>query len=568
MQPFCSRAHLSRLDLVIHVLLGVLLLAPTAGKASEDDLKTVPFPDISHLEARVAAQIREMESMWRPVMENPNASVIEKTEAYGELGMLYHAYQLEAPARVCYQNAERLAPHEFRWPYLRGVLEQQAGRLEQADHDYQRALERQPTWVPALIRLAQIRLAQNRLTEAETLLQKALQKSPNSAAALAARGEVALAGRRFKDAVTYLNSALRAAPSANRLHYPLSIAYRGLGELELAKQHLAQRGEVGVKPTDPLVDGLSERLRGERIHLLRGQRAFRAGRYPEAVQAFTKAVEAEPESARARINLGSALALNGDRKRAVTELETALRLAPKNVTAHYNLGRLLALNGDLHGAIDHLRTVAALRPGDHQALLELARVLRRAGKLDEALTRFSQVIDLAPLNGTARFEEAVVLVEAGRYASARQKLEKAHQLIPDDERLAHGLARLLAGSPDLEQRDGARALLLAQRVFKSQVAPDHAATVAMALAEVGRCDEAVEWQRRALSMGSQSESVAWLSDLVRILRRYEQDRPCRYPVRATAAPPELSNSSQNPSQLHQTGSIKPVVPSHSTPENQ
>ncbi|MHC4067499.1 MAG: tetratricopeptide repeat protein [Planctomycetota bacterium] len=525
------RAHSGPLHLVLGAALVLLLVASARVDATDNGLQPVPFPDLSHLEARVARQLREMEALWRPVLEDLQASAAQRIEAYGELGMLYHAYQLENPARVCYRNAERLAPREFRWPYLLGVLHQQAGRPDQAEQSYRRALEHQPTFVPALIRLAQLRLLQNRLEEAETLLQRALQESPGSVAAVATLGEVALAGRRFEAAVEYLNNALRAVPSANRLHYPLAMAYRGLGKLDMARQHLAQRGEVGLKPKDPLVDGLAERVQGERVHLLRGQRAFRAGRYQEAAQAFAEAVAAQPESVRARINFGSALASSGNRSGAIAQYRTALRLAPENVTAHYNLGHMLALDGVIDGAIDHLRAAITLQPTDQQALLELAQALRRAGELDEAMVHFGRVVELAPMNAAARLEETAVLVQIGRYRLALRKLQEAHQLMPEDGRLAHALARLLGGTPDLGLRDGARALNLAQRVFKARATPGHAETVAMALAEIGRCEAAAEWQRRALAMGSETGPVSWLRELVRTLRHYEQNQPCRYPAR-------------------------------------
>jgi tetratricopeptide (TPR) repeat protein len=507
---------------------------------TKNERQPVPFPDLSHLESQVAQQLREIEALWRPLLQDSGTSTTQLVEAYGELGMLYHAYQLEEPALVCYRNAERLDPHAFRWPYLQGVLHQQAGRLGEADRYYQRSLAQQPTHLPVLIRLARIRLLHNQLEEAETLLLQALQQSPNAPAALALLGEVALTQRRFADAVAYLNRALSAVPGANRLHYLLGMAYRGVGKQELARQHLTQRGDVGVRPEDPLLDALAERIRGERIYLLQGQQAFRVRHYHKAAQAFAKAVEAQPDSARARINLGAALAATGDRSGAMAQYRVALRLAPDNATAHYNMGQLLMMDNAIDEAIDHFQAAVKLQPTDQQAQLQLAQVLRRAGRFDEALVHLDRLLVSAPMHSAARLEEVEILVQTGNYRLALQKLQEGRQLMPEDGGLAHAMARLLGGAPERNLRNGARALQLAQRVFETRPTPGHAETVAMALAEAGRCKEAVKWQRRALRMGSESRPVAWLEDMVRTLGHYEHNRPCRYPASGSAPAPTTS----------------------------
>lgn len=87
---------------------------------------------------------------------------------------------------------------------------------------------------------------------------------------------------------------------------------------------------------------------------------------------------------------------------------------------------------------------------------------------------------------------------------------------------------LLGGSPDLGLRDGART----QRVFEARSTPGHAETVAVALAEIGRCQATAKWQRRALAMSSETGPVSWLQELLQTLYHYEQNQPCRYPTRS------------------------------------
>jgi hypothetical protein len=75
-------------------------------------------------------------------------------------------------------------------------------------------------------------------------------------------------------------------------------------------------------------------------------------------------------------------------------------------------------------------------------------------------------------------------------------------------------------------RDGAMALQLAQMIYQASAAPEHGAVVAMALAELGRCAEAAEWQRRMITLAGQDKTDL-LARLNIDLKRYEQGPPCR-----------------------------------------
>jgi len=68
---------------------------------------------------------------------------------------------------------------------------------------------------------------------------------------LARLGELAVVEKQYQTAVYFLTLALQRLPDANRLHYSLGLAYRGLGDKEKARAHLAKRGSVGVKTPDP-----------------------------------------------------------------------------------------------------------------------------------------------------------------------------------------------------------------------------------------------------------------------------------------------------------------------------
>jgi len=498
--------------------------------APPTELQPVPTPGLEGLEPEVAAQLRDARALLDALLAQPQPSKPELAETYGELGRLYHAYGLVDAALPAYADAAILAPGDARWPYYVGHLQEAAGHLAEAEASYRKTLELRSAFLPALIHLGQVLLAENRPDESEKVLKDALVLDPGAAAAWAALGDVALSRRQFREAAEHFETALAAAPEADRLHHPLGLAYRGLGQMEKAREHLAKAGRVGVRPADPLMDDLAQLRQGEMAHLLRGRVAFRFGRYADAVTEFRQAVEARPESVPARINLGAALVQSGDRNGAIDQFREALKRAPENGTAHYNLGILLAQEKDPAirvEAVEHLEEAVRIEPRDGAAHFELAQALAQIGRPAAALIHYEKSAGFLPQDERAWMEWANLLVRMERYRAAREVLETADGNLPGNGRIVHGLAKLLAAAPDLTVRDGARAVDLALKVHGARITGTHAETVALAMAEAGRCEEAAQWQRRAIEAARLEGPPERVPPMEKELVRYEAGAPCR-----------------------------------------
>jgi len=89
----------------------------------------------------------------------------------------------------------------------------------------------------------------------------------------------------------------------------------------------------------------------------------------------------------------------------------------------------------------------------------------------------------------------------------------------------------LAASSKLELRNGARSLELAQDLYRASNAAQHAALVALALAELGRCSEAADWQRRAITTAEREGNTSLIESLRPALKLYDT-QSCR-PVKET-----------------------------------
>jgi tetratricopeptide (TPR) repeat protein len=506
-----------------------ILQPPRAG------LLAVHLPDVETLEPDVREQLSSLHRMLTTLAKDSEATDHRLAEAYGLMGQVYQAYSLMAPAEECYLNARQLAPADYRWPYLLGNVCEKSGRPKEAILYYELTHRLRPHFLAVLVNLGNLYFQHNRLDDGRASYNKALAIDKECSAAKYGLGQVALSTGRYADAVTHFEQALAETPEANRIHYALAMAYRGLGDTDKARAHLKLQGPVGVRVFDPVVDRLQELVSGERLHMIRGRVAFEAGRFSEAAEAFRKAVVAKPNSVSGRVNFGSSLAKLGDVKGAIEQYSEAVRLEPRNSDAHYNLGLLLGRENQHKRSIFHLQSALAINPSDTDARLLLARQLLKAARREEALSEFSRVVELDPGNEDALLDQVALLIAGKKYSDALRSLERGHRMSPDRGRTAIMLAYLLVASPELDQRNGAMALELAEKAYRTTGLVNHGVIVAMALAELGRCNEAADRQRRLIAAVEQRQPKDPLLEKLRAdLERYERLRPCRPTVASFA----------------------------------
>lgn len=442
----------------VAVLLLGLWLAPALGAgdlgagdlessdAAGPALQPVPRPDLEAVEASVARTLDERhDTLDAHLADARGAQGVDRlalAQAYAELGLFYHAHAFLDSARPAYRSAASLVPDDPRWPHALGLLELDGGDPEAAAQAFEAALRLDASNPATRIGLAEIRIEQGRLDEADALLRAVLELHPAEPSALAARGRLALERRDWRLAVESLDAALALVPEAERLHYSLALAHRGLGDLDAARRHLEMRGSVGVRPADPVRAAIAERQGGARAMILRGRRAFGNQRWAEAAAAFARAVEADPESVAARVNLGAALVATGDLDGAGEALRAALALDPENGETHYNLGRVALLRGRGDDAVEAFTRALAIDPDDVESRRQLAVALQVAGQPERAIDELARVLADSPLDEDAHLARAQLLVDRERLDEALDALRAARRALPRSERIADGLERL------------------------------------------------------------------------------------------------------------------------------
>lgn len=495
--------------------------APPQRHPAEAPLQPITLPDVSAAAAPVQQQILDQ---YSSLQRNPSSA-----DAYGSLGRLLLATEFYDAAAACFVDAQTLAPQDMRWPYYLAHVERLRNQPTKAAALFERALTLQPDHVPSLVWLGAMQLIAGNTDAADAALTKALALQPRDAAALYHAGRVALAKHDYPLAIDRLNAALTAAPAASGIHYPLSLAYRGAGDIRHADAQLTLRGTVDPVPADPLMQQVSAVLQNASAFEVRGADALGKQQWPEAIAALRHALQLSPDNAFTHLNLGTALFENGDPSGALAEFRDAVRLSPGLAKAHYGIGVVTEAAGRDAEALEAFAAAVKSDPDYAEARLSFGDALRRSGRDADALPQYEAVIRISPSASPAYFGYAMALVHAKRWTEARAALDRAVTTFPDQAGFAHALARVLAAAPDDRVRDGRRAVAIVQGLLRSQRTLELAQTMAMAFAEVGQFDDAVQWQRDAIDAAIRSNRRDLSLKFAENLSRYEKRLPCRTP---------------------------------------
>ena len=500
------------------------------------ELIPIPNPDLSTSERLIREQLQLERSKLLVKTQNQKVQALDKSNAFGQMGQLYHIYEFWQAAETCYRNALSLIPREFRWTYLLGHLSEGQGKLQEAVDRYQRALTIKPNNLPTLLRLAEIQLTLNRLDLAEQLFQKAISIESDlaSAVALTGLGKISIAMDNPKQAIQYFKKALEIQPQANSLHYQLAMSYRHLEKLEIARQHLQKHGLVQPSFHDPIMENLRELKTGKQFFWSQGSIALSEGKYTKAVESFRKMLKADPNEPLAHMDLGTSLLQLGDVSGALNEYQRALDLSSGNPRLHYNLGLVYTLQNSYSKALEHYRRAINLDPELEEAHFNAANLLMRMKNQREAKQHYAKVIALNPSDTFARFMQAMASIRMGRYQDAQSLLEESRRAFPKDLDITHALARLLAASPDKQFRNGPLALKLLQEIFNTGqevIGFEHIETLAMAFAETRQFEKALQIQQTMIQEISQTGR----NDLVKLLEEnlylYQNGQTCQKPWR-------------------------------------
>lgn len=286
------------------------------------------------------------------------------------------------------------------------------------------AAKYQSTDSDLLIEMAMVYLEAAQFDKALDPLLKAAQLQPNNADVHKTLGKTYFALGDYEKSARALEVALKLTPKDFNSSFTLAITYLQQREFTAARRVFdSMIAEFGEKPE---------------IHIAIG-RAFReAGRLPEAIEEFKRAIALNSQFPGAHYNLGLAYLWNeGGSAVANAEGEFKIELAanPNDFFSNYYLGITCIFQRKWETAIDFLKTASRIQPNNPDPYFQLGQAYQELQKHDQAIDVLTKAIDLNPnlphnkfQVTTAHYRLAQSLLQTGQTEAGRKELQVASEL--------------------------------------------------------------------------------------------------------------------------------------------
>jgi adenylate cyclase len=159
-----------------------------------------------------------------------------------------------------------------------------------------------------------------------------------------------------------------------------------------------------------------------------------------AIAAFEKAIELDPDYAKAHVGLARAWGMMAANSFATYEegagnmqagVEKALELAPQLAEAHLAQGYLrFSLQQDMHGATESSNAALELNPGNVDVLLEYSRMNCYQGRFEEGIAAARRAVELDPVSLLANHFLGHILYFSRHYEEAIPALRHTLEMEP------------------------------------------------------------------------------------------------------------------------------------------
>jgi len=230
----------------------------------------------------------------------------------------------------------------------RAITAHQEGRLEEADHLYQKILETQPTHPDANHNLGVLKVLLNKSADALLLFKIAVESNPSIEQYWYSYSNTLIREKKFKEAEAISRKAIKFKPNFVTIHFNLGFI---LNEI---------------------------------------------GKFKEAELSYKKAITLKPEFVEAYYNLGVTLQALGRTDEAVESYKKAIMLKPKFVEAHNNLGVILKDLGKFDDAEASYKKAIEYKVDYAEALSNLGEVQKSLGRIDDSLSNYKYAYQLKP----------------------------------------------------------------------------------------------------------------------------------------------------------------------------
>ncbi|KZR69729.1 tetratricopeptide repeat protein [Prochlorococcus sp. MIT 1303] len=335
---------------------------------------------------------------------------------------------------------------------------------------YEKALEINNNFAPALNNLANLKRHSGNNQEAVELFQRAIQADPKLVQAYIGAAASYLALKNLDLAKSFADQALainKSTPGANEI---LGIVFQNQSNPERAIEHyqkelnmnphasnallnqgllLLQRNQP-KKALEPLAKA-SALAPSEQCSLLLAKAYQNLGQFKEAIIEYKKLNADQSHNKLIPFNLGLCLLEIGNNEEAIEEFKIAIRLDESFVAGWVNIGSALKREGRIQEALQATQKVLDLDPDNPTAHMNLGGIYKNLGNFDQALASTLKALELKPDNPRAHINLGGIYKNLGNLDQALASTLKSLELKPDNPTAHINLGGIYKNLGNLDQ---------------------------------------------------------------------------------------------------------------------
>ncbi len=371
------------------------------------------------------------ESQWREAVRlRPDLTDAQRALATVELR--------HGDTDALFQSAQQIisvqpqAPDGFLYKCIAEMARQ---KYSDAEQDAEHALSLAPQSPASDIQLGNVQLVQKHYADAEKYYQQALDKDPSSSDGLSGLLNTYIAQKEFDKAVAAANAQIAKSPNNSNFYDLLGTAlFNSRKDLPGAEVALRKAIELDKNNTDAL-----EKL---------GKVQIQAGHADEALALYQQSIKDNPREVRFYILAGELYESKPDWDKARAMYQQALSIQPDQPLASNNLAYvMLDHGGNVDVAMAMAQSARRALPDWPNAADTLGWAFYRKGVYQSAINQFQEALRLSekdgvPEDGTIHYHLGMAYEKANQTALARQQLEKALKLSPNNEDAKKALSEL------------------------------------------------------------------------------------------------------------------------------
>lgn len=386
------------------------------------------------LEPLPSLPMDDFQPVVRKLIEETSARVAKNLGspvAWGELGAVYAIHDLEPPAQVCFRNAERLDPDNYKWPYLFSLS--MPVDEPQSIAALRRAVQRCGDRTHVQLRLVETLLDRGEFEEAAAQIARVMEHASANPRAQYANARLLLAQGKIDEAKLCAERSVANAPDKRASQLLLAHLCRRTNDASGEARALAALAQIPEEITrweDPDVIAMNSLRQDQEAQLSRAEQLIQSQNAAQGAGIlFDLAMASDGFSAAAK--LAQALNRQGKHRQAELMLRQRLPAFPTDERLHFQLGVSCFLQQKYADAAAEFRRAAELKPDYFYAWHNLGLVLVKLDKPADARAALAEAIRISPNDPSPRISLAELLLAEGNVQEAQTHLEAAIAVAPD-----------------------------------------------------------------------------------------------------------------------------------------